>query len=142
MHKPIPLKISFKHSVLFFPIAKLLIHLKWTASSLGRVLTKVSDATLAVLIHQDVLALQISMSDGRLALCTEDLNVQVRQAAGDGQGHPQAGRGIQRAQLQIIIQRAHLMVMCDQPQLSAGVTRRHVGCNKACKKTERNKDLY
>jgi hypothetical protein len=38
---------------------------------------QVSDAAGAVLLHQDVLALQVSVGDGRLALGAVDLRVEV-----------------------------------------------------------------
>lgn len=96
------------------------------------ILTEVGDATLAGFIHQDVFALQVPVSDGRFALSTKDLHVQMRQAAGDGQRHPEAGRGVQRAELQVVVQRTHLVIMSDEPELSAGVTRRHIRRDKTC----------
>lgn len=66
------------------------------------------------------------MGDGGLALRAEDLDVQVCQAAGDGQHDAQAAHRVQRGQLQVVVQRAHLMVVCDQPQLRARVPGSHV----------------
>ena len=95
--------------------------------------TQVSDATLAILVDQDVLALEVAVCNGRLALRAKDLHVQVGQATGNGERHPQACSGVQRAQLQVVVQGAHLVVVCDQPQLCAGVTRGHVRGNEACR---------
>lgn len=66
------------------------------------------------------------MGDCRFALCAEDLNVEMCQATGDGEGHAEAAGGIQRAELKVVIQGAHLMEVSDQPQLSAGIPRGHV----------------
>ena len=66
------------------------------------------------------------MCDGGLALRAEDLHVQVCQATGDGQGHAQAAGGVQGAELQVVVQGAHLVVVGDEPQLGAGVTGGHV----------------
>ena len=41
---------------------------------------QVGDAAGAVLLHQDVLAFEVTVGDGRLALRAEDLGVQVAQA--------------------------------------------------------------
>lgn len=66
------------------------------------------------------------MGDGRLALGAEDLHVQMRQAAGDGERHAEAAARVQGAQLKVVVQRAHLVVVGDEPQLRAGVPGRHV----------------
>ncbi len=50
---------------------------------------EVGDAAGAVLLHQDVFALQVSVSDGRLALRAEDLGVQVAEAGDGGVRQPQ-----------------------------------------------------
>lgn len=66
------------------------------------------------------------MGNGRLALGAEDLDVQMRQAAGYGEHDAQAADGVQRGELQVVVQRAHLVVVGDEPQLRAGVPGRHV----------------
>lgn len=89
-------------------------------------LTEVGDAALAVLLHQHVLALQVAVGDGRLALRAEDLHVEVGEAAGDGQSHAQAAGGVQGAELKVVVQGAHLVEVGDEPQLGAGVPGGHV----------------
>ncbi len=49
---------------------------------------QISDATGAILLHEDVFALQVSVSDGRFALRAVDLCVEVAQAAGGRIGQP------------------------------------------------------
>lgn len=66
------------------------------------------------------------MCDGRFALSAEDLHVEVREATGDGQRHPQAAERVQGAELKVVVQGAHLVVVRDEPELSAGVTGGHV----------------
>ncbi len=66
------------------------------------------------------------MCNGRFALRTEDLGVEVHKATGDRQAHAQAALGVQRAVLQEVIEGAQLMEVRDQPELSTGVFRRHV----------------
>lgn len=90
-------------------------------------LTQVSDAALSVPLHQDVPALQVSVGDGRLFLGADDLGVEVHQAAGHGQAHPQAALWIQAAVLQEVVQRAQLVEVGDEPQLGAGILGGHVG---------------
>lgn len=85
----------------------------------ARFLTQVSDAALAVLVDKYVFALEVSVGDGGLALGAEDLHMEVCQAAGDGEGHAQAAGSVQGAQLQIVIQGAHLVEVGYQPQLGA-----------------------
>lgn len=78
-------------------------------------LTKVSDATLSILVNQDVLAFQVSVGNGWFSLSAKDLHMQMGKATGNGQCHPQASRSIKHADLQVIVKRAHLMIVCDQP---------------------------
>lgn len=66
------------------------------------------------------------MGDSRFALCPKDLNMEMCQAACDGECHAEAAGGIQGAELKVVIQGAHLMEVSDQPQLSTGVPRGHV----------------
>ncbi len=66
------------------------------------------------------------MCNGRFALRTEDLGVEVHKAAGNRQAHLQAALWVQLAVLQEVIEGAQLMEVRNQPQLSAGVFRRHV----------------
>lgn len=91
-----------------------------------RELTEVSNAAMSVLLHQYVFALEVPVGNGRLALSAEDLHMEVRQAARDGKRHAEAAGCVQGAELKVVVQGAHLMEVCDQPQLSAGVPRGHV----------------
>lgn len=89
-------------------------------------LTEVSDAALPVLFNQYVFALQVSVGDGRFALGAKDLHVEMRQPAGDGESHAEAAGSIQSAELEVVVQGAHLLEVSDQPQLGAGVPGGHV----------------
>lgn len=89
-------------------------------------LTKVSNAALSILFDQYILALQVSVGNSRFALSAKDLNMEMRQAAGNGERHAEAAGSIQGAELKVVVQGAHLMKVSDQPQLSAGVPRGHV----------------
>lgn len=95
-------------------------------SGLLIVLTEVSDAALPILFNQDVLALQISVCDGRFALGAKDFHVEMSQPAGDGERHAEAVGSVQSAQLKVVVQGAHLVEVGDQPQLGAGVPGSHV----------------
>lgn len=90
------------------------------------ILTKVSNAALSILLDQYIFALEVSVGDGRFALCAKDLNMEVCQAAGDGQSHAEAAGCIKGAELKVVIQGSHLMEVSNQPQLRAGVPRGHV----------------
>lgn len=66
------------------------------------------------------------MRNGRLPLGAKDLDVQMREAAGYGEDDAQAADRVQRGELQVVVQRAHLVVVGDQPQLRAGVPGSHI----------------
>lgn len=88
--------------------------------------SKVSDDALSIYLHEDVLRLQVTMSDRRLALLAEDFRVQVNQAAGDGKANCDHLVVTQVGAVQMVVERAELIVMSDEPQLRAWVPRRHV----------------
>lgn len=88
--------------------------------------TEVSDAALSVLFHQYIFALEVSVGDGWFALCAKDLNVEMRQSASNGESHAEAAGRVQGAELKVVVQRSHLVVVRDEPQLSAGVPGGHV----------------
>ena len=71
------------------------------------------------------------MGDGRFALRAEDLDVEVCQAAGDGERHAEAAGRVEGAELKVVVQGAHLVEVGDQPQLGTGVPRGHVGSYEA-----------
>lgn len=97
---------------------------------------QVRDAAGAVLLHQDVLALQVSVGDGGLALRAVDLRVQVAEAAGGGVGESQQRRSVQRVHLQVVVQRAVLMVVCDEEELREGTRTFDVCSDEACRTWE------
>lgn len=66
------------------------------------------------------------MGDGRFALGAKDLHVEMRQPTGDGESHAEAAGSIQSAELEVVVQGAHLLEVSDQPQLGAGVPGGHV----------------
>lgn len=86
---------------------------------------------MPVLLNQYVFALQVSVGDGRFALGAKDFHMEVRQPASDGERHAEAAGSIQRAELQVVVQGAHLVEVGDQPQLGAGVPGGHVGRDEA-----------
>jgi len=97
---------------------------------------EVGDAAGAVLLDQDVLALQVPVGDGRLALRAVDLGVQVAEAAGGRVRQPQQGLRVQRAQLQVVVQRAVLVVVGDEEELREGAGAFDVGRDEACGRHE------
>lgn len=78
---------------------------------------QVCDAARPVPLHQDVLALEVSVGDGRLPLRAEDLGVKVAEARDGGVGQPQHGSVVQGAGLEVVVQGAVLMAVGDQVQL-------------------------
>lgn len=66
------------------------------------------------------------MGDGGFALSAKDLDMEMCQAACDGERHAEAAGCIKGAELKVVIQGAHLMEVSDQPQLSTGVPRGHI----------------
>lgn len=94
---------------------------------------KVCDATRAVFLDQDVLALQVSVGDGRLALGPIDLRVEVAQAAGGRVGQSQQGLGVQRRGPQVVVQGAVLVIVGDEEELRKGPCALDVRRNKACR---------
>lgn len=95
---------------------------------------EVSDAAGPVLLDQDVLTLQVSVGDGRFPLRAVDLGVQVAEAAGGRVGESQQGLRVQRGQLQVVVQGAALVVVCDEEELREGAGAFDVGCDEACRK--------
>lgn len=66
------------------------------------------------------------MGDSWLFLGADNLSVEVNQATGHRQAHPQAALWIQAAVLQEVIERTQLMKVGDKPQLGARIFGRHV----------------
>lgn len=88
---------------------------------------EVSDAAGAVPLHQDVFALQVSVGDGRFALRAEDLRVKVAEAGDGWVGQSQHGPAVQGGALQIVVQRAVLVVVGDEVELSPRARAFNVG---------------
>lgn len=93
---------------------------------------KVGDAAGSVLLYQDVLALEVTVSDGRFALCAKDLRMQVTQTARRRVRQPQQRRRVQGAQLQEVVQRTVLVVVGDEEELREGTRPLDVGSDEAC----------
>lgn len=53
------------------------------------------------------------MRNGRLPLSPKYLDVQMCKAAGYGQDDAQAADGVQRGELQVVVQRPHFVVVGD-----------------------------
>lgn len=100
---------------------------------------EVSDATGAVFLYEDVFALQVSVSDGWFSLRAVDLCMQVTQATGCRVGQSEQGLCVQSGELQIVIQRAVLMVVCDQVQLRRCSSAINVSSNEAFGQNEENR---
>lgn len=94
--------------------------------------SKVCDATGAVSLDKDVLALKVPVSDGWFALCAVDLGVKVAQATRSRVGQFQQGMCVQGGELQVVIQRAVLMVICDEVHLRGGSCTIYISCYETC----------
>lgn len=66
------------------------------------------------------------MSDGRLSLLSKNLRMQVNQAAGNRKADCDHLMVAQSCTVQVVVERSELVVMGDEPQLGARVSRRHV----------------
>lgn len=76
------------------------------------------------------------MSDGGLSLRAVDLGVQVAEAAGRRVGEPQHSPRVQRGQLQVVVQRAALVVVGDEEELREGAGAFDVSSDEACRVRE------
>lgn len=81
--------------------------------SRGNELTQIRNAALSIFLDEDIFALQIPMRNGWLPLSPEYLDVQMCKTAGYGQDDAQAADGVQRGELQVVIQRPHFVVVGD-----------------------------
>lgn len=79
---------------------------------------EVSYTAGSITFHQDVLTLQVPVSNGRFALGAKDLCVQVAKAWHRGVGQSQHGFIIQSGWFEVVVQWAVFMVVCDQVELS------------------------
>lgn len=102
--------------------------------------TQISDAACSVLLDKDVLALQVSVSDGWFALCAVDLGVEMAQTTRCRISQLQQSLSVQGGELQVVIKRAILMVVCDEEELCEGSCALNVSCNKTW--TEEQKQVH
>ena len=72
------------------------------------------------------------MSDGWFALRAIDFSVEVTQAAGCRVGQFQQSLCVQGGKLQVVVQRAIFMVVCDQVQLGGGSCTIYICCYETC----------
>lgn len=85
-----------------------------------------------VSFHQDVLALQVPVGDGRLALGAEDLCVQVAEARHRGVSQPQHGLIVQSGGFEVVVQRAIFVAVSDQVELGPGAGSFNVSSYETC----------
>lgn len=86
----------------------------------------------SVPFHQDVLALQVPVGDGRLALGAEDLCVQVAKAWHGGVSQPQHGLIVQSGGFEVVVQRAIFVAVSDQVELGPGAGSFNVSSYETC----------
>lgn len=91
--------------------------------------TKVGYHTTAIVVHQYIFRLKISMSNGRFPFGTVDFRVQMHQSAGNGQTNHDHIVMRQCRTIQVIEQWSLRIEMRQQPQLGARISRRHVAAN-------------
>lgn len=72
------------------------------------------------------------MGDGRFTLCAIDFSVKVTEAARRRVRQPQQHLRIQRGQLQVVVQRAVLMVISDEEELCKCTRALNVSRNEPC----------
>uniref|UniRef100_A0A182J3S4 Uncharacterized protein n=1 Tax=Anopheles atroparvus TaxID=41427 RepID=A0A182J3S4_ANOAO len=88
---------------------------------------KVGDRALAVALHQDVLALDVPVRDRGFAGRAEDLRVQVRHTGRERVRQRLEHVRVEDALLQVVVQRAELVVVRDQQHLRPGARALDVG---------------
>lgn len=93
--------------------------------------TQVCNAAAQLLCDEDIFALQVPMCDGRFPLCAKYLRVQVHQSTRYRCRHCQALCRLHGNSLQVVVKWTILMVVSDEPQLGAGVSRCHVRRHEA-----------
>lgn len=98
--------------------------------------SQVGDAAGPVALHQYVLTLQVPVSDGRLALGTEDLGVEVAEARHRGVSQSQHGLVVQRGGFEVVVQGAVFVAVGDQVELGPGAGAFNVSGYEPCEKAE------
>lgn len=94
---------------------------------------EVSYTARPISFHQYVLALQVPVGDGRLALGAEDLCVQVAEARHWGVSQPQHGLIVQSGGFEVVVQRAIFVAVSDQVELGPGASSFNVSSYETCK---------
>lgn len=79
--------------------------------------TQVADGAGAVRLDEDVLRLEVSVSDRRLTLSPDNLHVQMGEARRDRETHAYHSVRVHGRTVQVIKQRSLLVVVGYQPQL-------------------------
>lgn len=74
---------------------------------------EVCNTAESVLFYQDVFTLQVSVCNGRFALCAVDLCVQVTEARYGRVGQFQQSLDVQGVGLEVVVQGSILVVVCD-----------------------------
>lgn len=95
--------------------------------------SQVGNAAGPVPFHQDVLALQVPVGNGRLALGTEDLGVEVTEARHGGVRQSQHGFIIQRGGFEVVVQGAVFVAVGDQVELGPGAGAFNISGYEPCK---------
>lgn len=71
------------------------------------------------------------MSDRRFSLLSENLRVQMNESTGDAETDSDHLVVAESCAIEMVVERAELVVVGDEPELGAGVARGHVGSNVA-----------
>lgn len=66
------------------------------------------------------------MRDSRFSLFSKNFRVQMNETAGDAEANRYHLVVAESRSVEVIVERAELIVMSDEPELSAGVSRCHV----------------
>jgi len=80
--------------------------------------SQIANGASAIGFNKNVLRLEVAVSDGRFALCAQNLHVQVSESSGDRQGHSNHSRRVHGGTVQVVEEGAVLVVIGHQPQLS------------------------
>lgn len=93
---------------------------------------EISNAAPLVRHHENVLALHIAVRDRWLALCADDLRVQVDQTSGGGDEQLEHLLQTDQVPVKIIIEGTVFVIVRDEPELRARVNARdRVGSDKS-----------
>jgi hypothetical protein len=93
--------------------------------------SKISDDALSVDLNENIFRLQVTMSNRRLPLLSENFCVKMNETAGNAEANCDHLVVAESCAVEMVIERAELIVVSDQPELRARVTRCHVRTNVA-----------